>query len=151
MIAFILANWKSVLACAATFALCLMLHKLDVNRIESNHASEILKVKTALTAECVAAQAITEKVSHDYQKNIASLGARLAAAHRLHDNACLSVEVEAASRSDGAAASGKPSGSSVTGTGRISAGTFIDLIGEGEKYRLQVMACQAFLTATDGR
>lgn len=154
MIAFLFANWKSVLACIATFGLCLMLHKLDVHRIEAKHAAEIVNVKKAMTEECTKAQAITEKVSHDYQNKIARLNSRLAAAHRLHDSACTSVTGIPASRHDDAAKLGKPSGSSAQGAGYgertkdLSARYLIDLTGEGEKYRLQLLACQQFVTMT---
>lgn len=149
MIAFLLANWKSLAAAGAAFALSLMLHKLDVHRIEANHASEIVKVKQAMSAECTKAQAITEKVSHDYQNKIAALNSRLAAAHRLHDSACVAVTGIPSSGYDDAAKLRKPSGQAAEGAGAtLSARYLIDLTGEGEKYRLQLLACQAFVSAT---
>lgn len=104
--------------------------------------------KAALTKLCEAQKNITEKVSHDYQKNISALGARLAAAHRLHDNGCIAIQGFPAIRHDGSPASREPSGSGAEGDRRIAAGAFLDLIGEGERYRLQLLACQAFVSAT---
>lgn len=149
MIAFLIANWKSLAASAATFLICLTLHRLDVHFINLQHEKDIAEVKQAMTKECAKAQAITEKVSHDYQKSIASLSSRLAAAHRMHDSECVAVEGYTTGRHDDAAKLGKPSRSPSEQARKLSAGYLIDLTGEGEKYRLQLLACQAFVTATE--
>ena len=106
--------------------------------------------KSALTDLCENQKSITEKVSNDYQKNISDLSRRLDAAHRLHDNSCISVHGIAPRRHDGHSARREPSGSGASGDRRLSAARFIDLIGEGERYRLQLQACQAFIVAIRG-
>lgn len=154
MIALLLANWKSVVAAAAAFALSLMLHKLDVHRIEAKHTAEILSVKAAMTAQCNKEKAITTEVSHAYQTELASLNRRLSDARRLHARSCV-VVTGAAAGHDGAASSGKSAGSGVKGNRPVAAETLIDLFGEGEKYRLQLWSCQTFIKRTwaevDGR
>ena len=103
-----------------------------------------------MAKQCAEAQAITEKVSHDYQNKIAYLNTRLAAARRLHVSECVAVSSQAASRHDGTSKSGKPLGSPAEGTRtrNLSAQFLIELIGEGEKYRLQLLACQQFVNMT---
>lgn len=139
-----LANWKIVASSVATFGLCLMLHTLDVNRIEANQAEEITKVKAAIAAECTKAQAITEKVSHGYQTKLSALNSRLAAAHRMRDNSCVSVKIDPASRHDATAPREKSFGRDV-GSDRL-----IEIAGKGEKYRLQLISCQQFINLENG-
>lgn len=150
MTAFLLTNWKSIAAVCVSFAISLMLHKFDVQRIEFQHEMKIAAVKKAMAKQCAEAQAITEKVSHDYQNKITYLNSRLAAARRLHVGECVAVPSYASSRHDGAPKPGKPLRSPVAGTGTrtLSAQFLIDLTGEGEKYRLQLLACQQFVNMT---
>ena len=145
MIALLLANWKSILAAAATFALCLMLHKLDVTRIEAKHTAEIATVKAALAAECDKAQAITKGVSHAYQTKLADLNSRLSAAQRLYQHSCVAISGAAPAGHDAAPAGGKPAGRNV------AADRLIDIAGKGEKYRIQLISCQSFVSLSSGQ
>lgn len=144
MIALLIANWKSIAAAAAAFALSLMMHKLDVHRIEARHEKEIASVRIAMTDACNKVQETTRKVSNEYQKNLANLNARLAAARRLHDNSCVAVAVSAAAGHDAAAAGAKSSGRNV------SSDRLIEIAGKGEKYRLQLLSCQQFINLENG-
>lgn len=146
MIALLIANWKSIIACAATFALCLMSHKLDVARIEAKHSLAIAAVKKAMTAECTKAQAITSKVSHEYQIQLGTLNSRLSAAQRLHDHRCVAVTLPAARGHDAGTAGKELSG----GDAGIAAASLIDLAGRAEKVRIQLKACQQFIRLENG-
>lgn len=147
MIALLLANWKSVLAVAATLALCLMLHKLHAQWAEARHAAEIVKVKQAMTAECEKAQAITKGVSNAYQAKLTSLDAKLSSARRLYANRCVAVQGIAAAGHHAATAGKELSG----GNAGVAADRLIDLAGRAEKVRLKLIGCQAFISATEGR
>lgn len=124
------------------------LHSLSVNHLRA----EQVKAIAALTASCQAQQAITEKVSNDYQKNLSALNLKLADAQRVYGGSCIAIKGNSASRHDATPGDRKPVGQSVERVaaegGTIEAGSFFTLIGEGEKYRLQLLACQSFVKAT---
>ena len=142
----LLANWKIVVAAAGTFALCLMLHKLDVGRIEAKHATEITRLRNAMTEACNVAQETTRKVSHEYQIQLGSLNSKLSAAQRLHDHKCVAVTGITSSRHDAASAGKELSGRDAG----IAAGALIDLAGRAEKVRIQLIACQSFVSLENG-
>lgn len=123
------------------------LHSFDVNRLKASQVKELAAKETALTNKCEAEKAITKKVSHDYQKNVADLNSRLADARRLHNGSCLSVKASGTGGRYVVAAPDQPVGQGVGRDRTISITRFMDLIGEGEQYRLQVLALQAFITA----
>lgn len=124
------------------------LHTLSVKHLEA----EQLRAISALTAQCNAQKAITEKVSNDYQKNLSVLNAKLADAERVYGGSCITILPNGSGRYDAAPGQKKPAGQSVgriaAEGGTIEAGRFFTLIGEGEKYRLQLLACQSFVRAS---
>lgn len=140
MIEFLIKNWKDIAVAIAAFGFSYMLHTLDVHRIEAKQVAEIQNVKQAMTAKCDQAKAITNGVSHDYQSKLAALDARLSSARSVYNGSCLSVQTAAAAGHDAAAAAGKPIRRNVDGT------RFIEIAGRAEKYRLQLISCQRFIT-----
>lgn len=138
----LLANWKIVASAVATFALCLMLHKIDVTRIEAKHEAQITSLRNAMTEACNVAQETTRKVSHEYQIQLGTFNSRLSAAQRLHDHRCVAVTLSPARGHDAAPAGKELSG----GDAGIAAGSLIDLAGRAEKVRLQLKSCQQFIT-----
>ncbi len=124
------------------------LHSFQINRLEAKHKTEIEAQRLVLTKSCEADKAITEKVDNGYQKNISSLHDRVADARRLLSSCQLSIKGNAASGYDGDAKRKEPLGSGLGRDRQISSEKFIDLIAEGEKYRVQLLACQAFVNAT---
>lgn len=142
----LLENWKIVVAAAGTFALCLMLHKLDVSRIEAKHATEITRLRNAMTEACNQAQETTRKVSHEYQIQLGSLNSKLSAAQRLHNGKCVAVTLTPATGHDAA-----PAGKELSGRDAgIAAGALIDIAGRCEKVRLQLKSCQQFINLENG-
>lgn len=142
----LLANWKVIVTAAGTFALCLMLHKLDVSRIEAKHEKQITSLRNAMTEACNQAQETTRKVSHEYQIQLGSLNSKLSAAQRLHDKRCVAVTLSPARGHDAGAAGKELSG----GNAGIAAGAFIDIAGRCEKVRLQLKSCQQFIRLENG-
>lgn len=144
--AWLLKNWLPLSgASLLTLAVCYGLHTISVGWIEAKHSKELTEQKTVLTAQCEAAKAITEEVSNDYQKELAARDASLADARRLLSQRCTAAVVGLpASGHHGSSGSDKPSGSNDSGL-RIDANEALDIAAEGEKYRLQLIGCQAFI------
>lgn len=146
-------NWLSAAAGAILTALVgYGLHSLDVDRINAKHEKAMTAQAESLNKQCADQQAITERVSNDYQNKVADLGKRLDAARRLYSgNACLTVTGHAASGYDDAAAANKPAGQGAGRNSTIDINKYIDFAAEGEKYRLQLLACQSYVNLTDPR
>lgn len=128
------------------------LHSIDVNHINAKHATELAAQKTALTNSCEQSKAITERISHDYQNKIADLSARVADLKRVRSKpACVSVQGASIGGSANGASKNLPAGSRPVGAALIDYDQYIDLLAEGEKYRLQVQGWQSLDKADKGQ
>lgn len=127
------------------------LHGLVVDRINAKHAAALTLQADSFNKQCDAQKAVTEKVSNEYQNKVADLGKRLDALRRLYgNNASLAITRNAAAGHDGGTGKDQPAGQgNVAGTINIT--DFIDVAAEGEKYRLQLLACQSYVQLTDPR
>ena len=144
MIAFLLANWKSVLSVAATAILAYGLHALDVYRLEDKARADLSEQATVLENACKADKAITEGVSHDYEGKISALNDQLAALSRVRPSSCVVVQPSrAARRHDAAASTAKPSVAD-----GVTSDALFGFARDAEAFRLQLMACQAFISET---
>ncbi len=129
------------------------LHSFSINRLEAKHKTEMAAQQLALTKKCEADKAITTRVSHDLQIQLASLDSRLDASHRMLNGKCTGVLTFTAPRYDAPPATKEPLGRNVGGTEPkraatyASAGHLISIAGKGERYRLQLLACQKFVSA----
>lgn len=134
-------------------SLSLGAHSLRVNYLEKQFEKKLEKQKTALVEKCNLDKAITAKVSHDLQKNLDTLDRQLAAARRLHGHKCSAVAPFTPAGRNAASAGKEPPGRDDGGTapeGTIifaNTGSLIGIAGKGEKYRLQLKSCQAFVKA----
>lgn len=121
------------------------LHTLAVNLIEASYERKLEDQKTALTAQCEASKALTQEVSNEYQKKLAARNADLTRARRLLDKKCpVSVTTTPACGYNGGPGSAKSGQPNAGGLG-ADANELIDIAGEGEKYRLQLIGCQDFV------
>ena len=148
MISLLFANWKSILAVAVTLSVCFFLHSIRVDWIEVRHEKEILSLKDDMKKQCKSEKAITKEVSYEYQTKLADLRKRIDAARRLHKLSCIAITSDTAARHDDGAAQGEHSGQGVSGNRSISSESLITFLGEGDKYRLQLMSCQTFIERT---
>lgn len=139
--------WQPIAAATATAILALGLHVIDAKLVEISHDRELKAQAVAMAQQCAEDKAITERVANDFQNKVADLNTRLADARRLYDRTCVLI-ADPASVDHGAAKGGKPAGSASATVAAIRANDLIDLAGEGEKYRLQLMSCQAFIKST---
>lgn len=99
-----------------------------------------------LRAECAVEKAITQEASSEYQAKIADLSKRVATVKRMYNNAkCVQITADPASRHNASSIGGELARQSLEGT-RIPAGQLIDFLAEGERYRIQLMSCQGFIT-----
>ena len=144
MIAFLIANWKSVLSVFATAFLAYGLHALDVYRLEDKERADLSEQATVLTNACKADKAITEGVSHEYEGKIFALNQQLDAIKRVRPTSCIVVQPSRAARGRDAASStakpARPDG--------ITSDALLDFARDAEQYRLQLTACQAFIAET---
>lgn len=132
---------------------------------QQEKAQALTKQKAALDASCEADKHITQEVSSEYQKKLADLSHRVRDARRMLSQCQSRVYVQGftPARYDAAPGSGKPAGSSperaamaagsaaAGGEGQnpwLPAGSFIDLMAEGDKYRIQLLSCQEFTLKT---
>ena len=142
---FLLANWKSIIAVLATAVLAYGLHALDVYRLKDQQRAALYEQSTVLMNSCKADKAITEGVSHDYEAKISSLNDQLAALGRVRPSSSVVVQPSlAARRHDAAASTAKPSGQDAG----ITSDALFGFARDAEAFRLQLMACQAFITET---
>ncbi len=144
MIVFLLKYWQALAATLLTSIIAIYLHTISLSFERSKIEKEASYQVEAVNKKCTDDKLITEKVSHEYQDKIESLRARLVSAKRMYEHSCI-VVTDATGRRNGEAKSGKLAGKSYQGSSYISGEKFLDLIGEGEKYRLQLISCQDFI------
>jgi hypothetical protein len=141
---FLISNWKVILAVVATAALAYLLHTVAVDRLEAQQRAALTDQATKLQGQCDADKAITKGVSDDYQKKLDVLNDQLAALRVREPARCIAVSTPvAAAGRHGAAGTGKPAGQN-----GVTAQTLYDFAGEAERYRLQLISCQSFITET---
>jgi hypothetical protein len=113
-------------------------------RLAVKHAEELKAQEKALVADCQADKKITREVSDDFQKKNRLLNKHIDDLNRVHNPSAICVPVAgAAGGSDGAAAGAGPAGAH-----GVNAGALLAFAGEAERYRLQLIACQEFITRT---
>jgi len=121
------------------------LHTLAMNHQKASYELKLAGQRVALTQQCDASKAITEGVSNEYQKKLAVRDGSLARARRLLNAKCTAAVVVSPSAGHHATAvEGKPAGQDAGGL-RASANDLIDIAADGERYRLQLIGCQAFV------
>lgn len=115
-------------------------HKIDVARLEAKQTKALAAQEKQLNDACDKAQQITEGVSRDYQEQLSTLGRQLDTLKRVRTNPkCVPIASTTAGY-NGRAGERKP-----IETHGISTEWAYDFAAEGEKYRLQLIACQDFI------
>jgi hypothetical protein len=136
----------AVLSALAVGWLALTLHNADVIKRNADWQDKLDKAVAARTVEmydkCKAAQAITEKVSHEYQSDLADLNSQLNTLRlRVGPSRCVPVNSgNTASGHDGA-----PAKNELPQRNGLSAWYLIDFAGRAENTRLQLLSCQNFV------
>lgn len=119
---------------------------VKIKAIEARHENDMRTQYAAMKKSCDDEKAITKKVSHEYQKKVSDLNARLSDARKLYSRSCVAlVAPDSPGGYDAATSSREFAGQAVTEIRKLPADFVIDLVGEGEKYRLQLLACQDFV------
>ncbi|QDU26277.1 hypothetical protein ETAA8_13540 [Anatilimnocola aggregata] len=106
-------------------------------RLDGVKDAAVKAKESEMVLACEAAQKQTQEVSRGYQNELAKLNSRLSAL-RMQPAKCVPVSTSS-SRRDAASIGGEHSGPHV-----VSDLALIELAGEAERYRLQLIACQAF-------
>ena len=147
MLMFLLTNWKYAII---GILLSSVVFLAWVSR-ERGYAIESMKVTIAeLTAskeQCAKDKKITEETSHEYQSYVAVANAKLKSLRMRHASTCIMPITRTTTRRNEPAGTTKPSGQN-----GIVADALLDIAADGEKYRLQLKACQDFVNKTwEGR
>lgn len=140
----LISNWKVVAASGATAVLGWLLHTVDVDRIEAQQRLQIEEQVKVDTNSCNADKAITEGISHDYELEINNLSKQLGDLQRVRPNVCVTIASKPPAGRDAATSQPKPVGQD----GGVNSDALYSLAAEGERYRLQLGACQKFITET---
>ena len=139
MPAFLLANWKSILAVVATAALCYLLHTVDLDRIEADQRAAIAAQKTADVAQCDAEKKVTKEATDALQTNRDQLAASLAALKLQHPATCVVISRP----SDVRNRSGRPARSNEHG---LNSDWLLDFAAnQCSNYWRQLKVCDKFL------
>jgi len=134
-------DWLQVILTAiATATIAFGLHEMDVEFIKANQAAALAAQKQELSTQCDEAKQLTEKVSHDYETQLSSLNAQLSKLRQ--STICVPIAPNTPRHNGPAASSRSP------GKNEIAAGTLYDYAGDYAKERLQLVACQNFVTQT---
>lgn len=145
-----LSNWLVGAGVAVVVGLSAYgLHSFSVNRLEAKHAKAIEKQATALNSQCATAKAITSKVSYDFQNDSLVLGSEFARLDSLY-GCPLSLPVQPAGAALGrndAPARQEPVDRA---GGNLERRRILAVVAKGERYRIQLKACQAFVKAAEG-
>lgn len=140
----LISNWKSILAVIGTALFAVLLHMVSINMLEAKQRADLVKLANADTKSCNDDKEITERVSHEYEDKISNLNAQLDDLQRVRPNVCITVTSNTAPRNNGTS---KPR-QSVNQNAKIDSDALYGLAGEGERYRIQLMACQQFVNET---
>lgn len=141
---FLLKYWQPILSAILTAALALGAHRIDMMFVNADHAQALAEQSDTLIKQCNADKAITTEVSHDYQTQIADLNARLSQL----DSMCGTTRVTVPAAKPATGRYGPAGNCQPAGTHGVANSALYSLAGEGEKYRLQLIACQSFVTKT---
>lgn len=145
-------NWLSFGAGALFIAaIAFSLHTLDVNRIEKNHKNEMQSQQTLLEGNCQLAKNITSGVSNGLQINLSDLDTDFDNLNQRLQ--CYGTQADAAGLVPFAAAGHDGSTTGKEFTQRVGR-TFnpvrvIAITKKGERYRVQLKACQAWAAAAE--
>lgn len=101
------SNWLTFgLGVAMASALAFLLHTVDVDRLERDHASALLLQQSKDEKSCEIDKAITQEANNEMQKNAANTAVERGNAERLHPSTCIVVPT-AQQANAGAAAAGR--------------------------------------------
>jgi hypothetical protein len=147
MIAFMLANWRmlmaAVVASAATWAVTYGVHRVEMVWLRHENELALANQAKTLLAACQKDKQITESTDHDFQDQIAALYNELARVKRLRSaTRCIVPTADAAG---GADAKAGPRHAAANG---VATGALYDYAAEAERYRLQVIGLQDFISKT---
>lgn len=145
MLAVLLKYWKFGAGAAGMAVIALILHNVSLEWTKASYERKIEAVKQEQIAACERDKNLTKEVSDGYQKQVASLTARIADLKRVRPSACIPVANPAA-RCDGTAVIGGHAGAN--GQGGVTSDFLYDFAGEAETYRLRLIACQSFISKT---
>lgn len=137
---FILANWKIIIV-GLILAYAGYIFWENGERGKAIESMKITIGEFAKSQEqCVEDKKLTEGTSHDYQSSLDGITARLDALKLRQPTKCIMPVASAATGRISTTRGAKPIGSD-----GITVSSLYDIAGKGEKYRIQLKACQDFV------
>ena len=143
---FLFKNGKIIVACILIASLAAGMHKLDVNRIEALHRNELQAQVSSSDKRCASDKALTKEVYDEYERKLNDHNEYAGIFKRVYSNTCILFSSNTTIKHDGITSQGELTGSRLERDTRVSAERMIDFFTEVEKYRLQLMSCQSFIT-----
>lgn len=138
---------QALLSGAAVGVIGLWLHNADVARIERNQVAALAAQEVVLERRCAEEKAITKGVSDEFQEKYSDVSRKLSAARRMYANTCVKLQPPRSASGYNAEAGNALN----AGQDAVAAESFVEFAGEAEKYRLQLIGCQDFITRTWAR
>lgn len=132
---------QAILAGVLVSALAFGLHRLDLYRMDALHREALASQASKLEKQCEADKVLTSEVSNGYQTRLASLADQLARARRVR-HTCVPVAPVTPGGRDAAPGIEQPVRPDVG----VTADALLDYAAEAERYRLQLLSCQEFIT-----
>lgn len=137
---FLLNNVKTIVAVVVTLIISYALHSLDVYRLEAKAAMDLQAQATEMIDKCKMNESINNGVSNDYENRINVLNSQLASLQPSH----CTLPITIAPLQHNAEATGSKS---IDGNA-IYSGTLYNFAAKAEKYKIQLIECQNFITET---
>jgi len=138
----LLRAMPAILAAIITALMSYGLHDWSRLRAEQAHRNELTALADSMVAQCEGAQKTTSEVSNEFQGRLDRLNRQLADARRMRSSACVPVRDSGTAAGRNAATGHQQPAGQNAGADR---GALIELAGEAERYRLQLIGCQDFV------
>lgn len=125
-----------------TFILCLGLHEWDAYRLEDKYRNQEQADLAKVSNQCEEQKKLTEGVANDFQTKLTAANNRLDALKRVRPASCVTVSTSSTSGGSHGQA-GQPEHAGQNG---VTSDALYDYAGQCEKYRLQVISLEDFIT-----
>lgn len=135
----IILYWKFAVGAFGAFIITWAIHNHIIANLEEDHKKTLAAQIQFDINKCNDDKQITSEISHGLQNDLNALNDKLKRL-RQQPAKCLHV-TNPASRHDATASKGINAGSD-----EVAAGALIDYAGDAEKYRLQLVSCQGFVS-----
>ena len=132
---------KMLVTALGVIAICFLLHKVAIYRLEAKHLEALNAAVNKVVASCEEQKAVTEEISHDYQTKLAGLNKRIADLNRLYRDT--KVKLDNTGKTHGRNAAQIDKGLRIKDG--VSVGDLLDYARDAEEVGIKLDSCQAFV------